>query len=157
VFGNVLVSNDFLQALSNPSTSIQGNLTSVYNLGCFLGAFLTIWIGDILGRPNVLLLGSSIIAVGAIIQTSSFSVPQMMVGRIVAGCGTGMNTATAGIWQAETSRMTKRGKLIVIQMASCIFGVAISNFLTLGLSFAPGSVAWRFPLAFQMGMSGFLL
>jgi MFS family permease len=74
----------------------------------------------------------------------------MLVGRIVAGCGTGMNTATAGVWQAETSKMRSRGKLIVIQMASCIFGVVISNFLTLGFSFAEGSVAWRFPLAFQI-------
>jgi MFS family permease len=74
----------------------------------------------------------------------------MMVGRIVAGSGTGMNTATAGVWQAETSRMNSRGKLIVIQMANCIFGVVLSNFLTLGFAFAPGSVAWRFPLAFQI-------
>lgn len=40
----------------------------------------------------------------------------MMVGRIVAGLGTGMNTATAGVWQAETSKMNSRGKLVIIQM-----------------------------------------
>jgi hypothetical protein len=40
----------------------------------------------------------------------------MMVGRIVAGLGTGMNTATAGVWQAETSKMSSRGKLVIIQM-----------------------------------------
>lgn len=40
----------------------------------------------------------------------------MMVGRIVAGLGTGMNTATAGVWQAETSKMNSRGKLVMIQM-----------------------------------------
>lgn len=139
--------------MGNPSTSLQGNMTSVYNLGCFLGALSTIWTGDILGRPRILLLGSTIIAVGGILQAASYSVAQIMVGRIVAGCGTGMNTATAGVWQAETSRMRSRGKLITIQMASCIFGVLVSNFLTLGLSFAPGAVAWRFPLAFQCGKS----
>lgn len=162
VFGNVLVSNDFLETMSWPSTSMQGNMTSVYNLGCFLGAFSTIWLGDILGRPKTVLTGSTVIAIGGIIQAASFSVPQIMVGRIVAGCGTGMNTATAGVWQAETSHMSSRGKLIVIQMASCILGVVISNFLTLGLSFAPGSVAWRFPLAFQIcktrrPMTGFII
>lgn len=135
---------------------MQGTLTSVYNLGCFGGALCTIWIGDIFGRPKVILLGSSIVAVGGVIQTASYSVPQMLVGRIVAGCGTGMNTATAGIWQAETSKIRKRGKLVVIQMANCILGVAISNFLTLGFSFAPGSVSWRFPLAFQIGKCGSL-
>ena len=137
--------------MNNPSASLQGNMTSVYNLGCFAGALSTILSGDRLGRPRVLLTGSTIIAVGGVLQAASYGVPQMMVGRIVAGLGTGMNTATAGVWQSETSRMGRRGKLITIQMASCIFGVLLSNFLTLGLSFAPGSVAWRFPLAFQCG------
>ena len=136
--------------MNYPSTSVQGTMTSVYNLGCFFGALSTIWTGDILGRPRVILLGSSIIALGAIIQTASFSVAQMMVGRIVAGMGTGMNTATAGVWQAETSKMRSRGKLVIIQMANCITGFSVSNWLTLGFSFAPGGVAWRFPLAFQI-------
>lgn len=94
----------------------------------------TIWTGDILGRPRQILLGSTVIAIGAVIQTASWSVAQMMVGRIVAGLGTGMNTgmhhftssrisphidshaATAGVWQAETSKMRSRGKLVIIQM-----------------------------------------
>lgn len=150
VFGNVLVGDDFLRTMKHPSTAVQGTLTSVYNLGCFFGALSTIWTGDILGRPRVILLGSSVIAIGAIIQASSFSVAQMMVGRVVAGFGTGMNTATAGVWQAETSKMRSRGKLVIIQMANCITGFSISNWLTLGFSFAPGGVAWRFPLAFQI-------
>lgn len=136
--------------MNYPSTTIQGTLTSVYNLGCFFGALSTIYTGDILGRPRVILVGSTIIALGAIIQASSYSVAQMMVGRVVAGVGTGMNTATAGVWQAETSKMRSRGKLVIIQMANCITGFSISNWLTLGFSFTKGSVAWRFPLAFQI-------
>jgi MFS family permease len=114
VFGNVLVGEDFLRTMNYPSTSVQGTLTSVYNLGCFFGALSTIWTGDRLGRPKTILLGSSVIALGAVIQTASFSVAQMMVGRVVAGVGTGMNTATAGVWQAETSKMRSRGKLVII-------------------------------------------
>lgn len=76
----------------------------------------TIWTGDILGRPRQIILGSTIIGIGAIIQTCSWTVASMMVGRIVAGIGTGMNTATAGVWQAETSKMNSRGKLVIIQM-----------------------------------------
>lgn len=110
----------------------------------------TIVTGDMLGRPRQILVGSTIIAIGAVIQTASYSVPQMIAGRIVAGLGTGMNTATAGVWQAETSKMRSRGKLVIIQMANCITGFSISNWLTLGFSFAPRDVAWRFPLAFQI-------
>ncbi|KAG9229790.1 general substrate transporter [Amylocarpus encephaloides] len=150
VFGNVLIGQDFLETMGMPSTALQGNMTSVYNLGCFFGALSTIITGDILGRPRQLLVGSTIIAVGGIIQAASYGVPQMIVGRIIAGAGTGMNTATAGVWQAETSKMRSRGKLVIIQMANCIGGFSLSNWLTLGFSFASGSVAWRFPLAFQV-------
>lgn len=150
VFGNILVNEGFLETMGHPSVNMQGTLTSVYNLGCFVGAISTIWTGDILGRPRVILLGSGVIALGAVIQTSSFGVPQMLVGRIVAGLGSGMNTATAGVWQAETSKMRSRGKLVILQMANSLTGFAISNWLTLGFSFCKGSVSWRFPLAFQI-------
>ncbi|KAF2455814.1 sugar transporter STL1 [Lineolata rhizophorae] len=132
---------------------MQGTMTSIYNIGCFIGAMSTILTGDYLGRPRQIIVGSTVIAVGAVIQTASYSVAQMMVGRIVAGLGTGMNTATAGVWQAETSKMRSRGKLVIIQMANCITGFSISNWLTLGFSFAPASVDWRFPLAFQIFFS----
>jgi MFS family permease len=157
VFGNVLVSDDFLRTMGYPSTADQGTMTSVYNLGCFAGALSTLYSGDKLGRPRTLMLGSSVIAVAAVIQAASYSAGQMYAGRVIAGLGTGMNTATAGVWQSETSKMRSRGKLIIIQMANCITGFAISNWLTLGFSFAPGSVSWRFPLAFQICKSAVAL
>jgi MFS family permease len=105
----------------------KGVMTSIYNIGCFIGALSTIWTGDIFGRPRQILIGSTIIGIGAIFQTASYGVPQMMVGRIVAGLGTGMNTATAGVWQAETSKMSSRGKLVIIQMGRlvlCCHGIS---------------------------------
>jgi MFS family permease len=89
VFGNVIISENFLDTFGRPSANMQGVMTSIYNIGCFIGAMSTIWTGDILGRPRQILLGSTVIAVGAVIQTASYGVPQMMVGRIVAGLGTG--------------------------------------------------------------------
>ncbi|GAB7358124.1 hypothetical protein MBLNU230_g0283t1 [Neophaeotheca triangularis] len=150
VFGNVIIHQNFLETFGNPSADVQGTMTSVYNLGCFGGAMSTVWTGDKLGRPRQLLLGSIVIGLGAIIQTACWDVGQMYAGRVIAGLGTGMNTATAGVWQAETSKMSSRGKLVIIQMANCITGFSLSNWLTLGFSFFPGSVAWRFPLAFQL-------
>ena len=90
----------------------------------------TIWTGDILGRPRQIILGSTVIGIGAIIQTCSWTVASMMVGRIVAGLGTGMNTATAGVWQAETSKMNSRGKLVIIQMGQIEFYSLRSTRLT---------------------------
>lgn len=129
VFGNVIISENFLHTFGYPSANMQGVMTSIYNIGCFIGAMSTIWTGDILGRPRQILLGSTIIGIGAIIQTCSWTVASMMVGRIVAGLGTGMNTATAGVWQAETSKMNSRGKLVIIQMGTAFATYSVTFWL----------------------------
>jgi MFS family permease len=86
---------------------------------------------------------------GAILQITSFSTAQMIVGRIVAGIGNGINTATAPVWQTETSAIKWRGKLVVIELILNIAGFSVSNWVTYGFSFVGGAVSWRFPLAFQ--------
>lgn len=88
-------------------------------------------------------------SIGAILQISAFSTAQMIVGRIVAGVGNGLNTATAPVWQAETSKAAWRGKLVVIELILNIAGFSLSNWVTYGFSYAGGGIAWRFPLAFQ--------
>lgn len=117
-------------------------------------------------------------SIGAILQIASFSTAQMIVGRIVAGIGNGINTATAPVWQTvrlslhaggpasfhprrtyltnssltllqETSAIKWRGKLVVIELILNIAGFSLSNWVTFGFSFLSGGVAWRFPLAFQ--------
>lgn len=65
---------------NNHFTTIQGIAVASYNLGCFFGAVLTIFIGDILGRRRMIFLGSSIMVVGAILQSSAFSLPHLIVG-----------------------------------------------------------------------------
>lgn len=63
--------------------------------------------------------------------------------------GNGINTATAPIWQTETSPAHLRGKLVMFEMMMNIVGFSLCNWINYGLSFAGGAVAWRFPLAFQ--------
>jgi len=122
---------------------------AIYDIGCFFGAIGAFIFGDYLGRKKTILIGTTIMSVGAILQCTAYSVPHMIVGRIVAGIGNGMNTATAPPWQSETSQAAWRGKLIVIELIMNIAGFSLSNWVTFGFSFLPGGVAWRVPLALQ--------
>ncbi|KAI4183355.1 MAG: hypothetical protein LQ346_006356 [Caloplaca aetnensis] len=88
-------------------------------------------------------------AVGALLQITAYGVPQMIVGRIVGGIGNGLNTATAPVWQAETSKAAWRGKLVVIEMICNIAGFSLSNWITYGFSFVGGPLSWRMPLTLQ--------
>ncbi|KAK1965475.1 general substrate transporter [Colletotrichum sublineola] len=150
VFGGVIVTNDFLETMGIVGNDkLQSAVTAIYDIGCFLGAISTIWIGERWGRKNTILVGTTIMSVGAILQTAAFGLPQMFVGRVIAGIGNGINTSTAPVWQGETSKASWRGKLIVIEMIMNIFGFSLSNWVTFGFSSLTGSVAWRVPLAFQ--------
>lgn len=150
VFGGVIVTNDFLDTLGiRDNTSLISTVTAIYDIGCLVGAIAAFVFGDFLGRKKTILIGTTIMSVGAILQFSAFSVPHMIVGRIVAGIGNGMNTATAPPWQSETSQAAWRGKLIVIELIMNIAGFSLSNWVTFGFSYVPGGAAWRVPLALQ--------
>lgn len=64
----------------NHVSTLQGITVSSYNLGCFFGAVITIFIGDILGRRKMIFLGSAIMIVGALLQCTAFSLAHMIIG-----------------------------------------------------------------------------
>ncbi|KAI1166316.1 general substrate transporter [Nemania serpens] len=145
------------ESLKAKRSETQGIAVASYNLGCFLGAVISIFISDRIGRKRMIMLGTSIMVVGAILQASATTLPHLIVGRIITGLGNGGNTSTVPTWQSETSRPHKRGKLVMIEGALITGGIALSYWIDLGFSFAPGTVAWRFPLAFQIAFCFFIL
>jgi len=152
VFGGVIVTPDFLKVHNlggDSKTSLLGTVTAIYDIGCFFGAVIAVGLGEKLGRRRSVLVGTTVMSIGAILQIASFSTAQMIVGRIVAGIGNGINTATAPVWQTETSAIKWRGKLVVIELILNIAGFSLSNWVTYGFSFLSGGIAWRLPLAFQ--------
>jgi MFS family permease len=76
------------------SSSYQGTTVAIYEIGCFFGAILAFIFGERIGRRWSIIIGCIILSVGAAIQTASYGVPQLIAGRIVAGLGNGVNTAT---------------------------------------------------------------
>ncbi|KAM0330760.1 hypothetical protein ACHAQA_003714 [Verticillium albo-atrum] len=137
-------------AESSSRATHQGISIASYNLGCFFGAILAIFIGNPLGRKRMIILGTAIMVVGAALQASAFGIAHLIVGRIITGLGNGINTSTVPTWQSETSSSHKRGKMVMFEGSLITAGIMISYWIDLGFSFAPGSVAWRFPLAFQI-------
>lgn len=102
-FTDVFPEIDTTSATATTHTStIQGAAVGSYNLGCFVGAIATIWLGDILGRKKMIFLGSAIMVVGAIIQCSSYKLGQLVVGRLITGLGNGRLVHT------QSERTTKR-------------------------------------------------
>ncbi|CAG8934666.1 unnamed protein product [Penicillium salamii] len=151
VFGAFLGNESFLKLFNNPDTTLQGHMTATYDLGCFVGAVATMWYGNRVGSRRNILLGCSILIIGAVLQATSYHAPQMIVGRLVAGVGNGMNTASIPVWQSETSSARHRGHIMVLQLVLCQLGQVLSQWLNYAMTFlAASDVSWRFPLALQI-------
>jgi len=132
--------------------NLQGLTIGIWNLGCFFSAILTILIGDKIGRKKTMLMGLTFLAIGEIIQASSFSWSQFLVGRAVAGFGNGFNTATVPAWQAECTKVHRRGTLLMVTAGTFIAaGLSFSYWMDFAFAWLePSSAAWRIPIAIQL-------
>ncbi|KAJ6074398.1 uncharacterized protein N7446_002175 [Penicillium canescens] len=132
------------------SSSLQGTVVAIYEIGCFLGAILSLFFGERLGRRKCILAGCVILSIGAALQASAYSIPHLIVGRIIAGVGNGLNTSTIPVWHSELSKAASRGKGLAIELAINIFGVMLSYWVDYGMSYVKNEAQFRFPLALQI-------
>lgn len=148
--GGLTTSPEFLDLFGNPNASLLAFMVSSYEVGCMFGALYQFLIGDRWGgrKPNNF-AGAVIVSIGAILQASSFGMPQFLVGRLVAGFGLGMMTTVIPIWLSECTTPKSRGRMMAMQLSNLIMGLIIANWLDYGMSFHAGSVQWRVPCAFQ--------
>ncbi|KAI8712825.1 MFS domain-containing protein [Fusarium sp. LHS14.1] len=147
--GLIEAENGFGRDFNHPNADMQGNITALYDIGCVVGSIICYFIGERFGRRTMLIAGGSIMIVGAAILSSSYTVAQLIFGRIVTGIGNGMNSSTAPVYQSECSPAAIRGALLTLQGTVTIPGVVISYWMDYGTSFTESSLQWRFPLAFQ--------
>lgn len=142
--------NKFAQVFGNPSPTITGVMVSVYEVGCMFGAIGILIFGEYFGRQRALVTGGSIVVLGTILQTTSYSRVQFIIARVITGLGNGINTSTLGVYQSETCDAESRGKLVTAEGIQALCGVMIAYWLDFGLSFTHSSAQWRFPVAFQI-------
>ncbi|KAF2439462.1 hypothetical protein P171DRAFT_501606 [Karstenula rhodostoma CBS 690.94] len=161
VMGGLLTVPAFLQRFPHVDTInndsyhnalVQGAVVGTWNLGCFVSAILTIFVGDILGRKKTLMMGLTFWVTGEIIQSSSYSFGQFIAGRAIAGFGNGFTTATVPAYQAECVKSHRKGTILMISAGAFIaFGLALSYWVVFGFAYVSSfAAAWRVPIAFQI-------
>lgn len=114
----------FPQTAENPN--IQGITVAIFEVGCLIGALSVLEIGDRLGRRRTVMLGDALIFIGGLLQASAYGLPHMLVGRVIAGIGLGLEVATAPSWQSECAKPKARGYFLMLEGALCSCGVMTS-------------------------------
>ncbi|KAJ6580849.1 general substrate transporter [Mycena capillaripes] len=116
---------------------ISANIVSVYQAGCFFGAFIGYLTGYFLGRKYGLLLSSAIFILGAGLQcgaNSSTGLGIMYAGRIIVGLGIGIASNLAPIYVAEIAPPAIRGRLIGMYELCWQLGGVIGFWINYGVT-----------------------
>lgn len=146
---------------SHHATVIQGAVTSCYELGCFFGALCAMYFGGRFGRKKLIIFGSFVIIIGALVSIFPFkghwALGHFVIARVATGFGNGFNTATIPIYQSELSEAKNRGKLVNLEGSFVAVGTLIAYWTDFGLSYANNSVSWRLPVALQILFAGFVM
>lgn len=125
-------------------------IASAYTLAATVCSLFVSVVGMPLGRRNIILLGNLCVIVGAALQASAWSVPHMIVGRLICGFGIGFISCTVPTYMAEMSiEVAERGPEVAFTCALLISGVALAYWIDFGFTRMTNQVSWRFPIGFQ--------
>ena len=106
-------------------------------------------VGEKLGRRKSVGIGAIISTIGAILQASSYSRAQLIVGRIVSGVGLGFINSTVPVMQAEFSPKASRGIYVCAQLSTLNFGILLIYWIDYAFVDHTSSYAWRIPTILQ--------
>ncbi|KIV98706.1 uncharacterized protein PV09_09533 [Verruconis gallopava] len=135
----------------NPTgTYVIPMIASAYTLAAAVCSLFCSVMGLPLGRRNCILLGNLCVVIGGSLQASAWSVPQIIVGRVVCGFGIGFISCTIPTYQAEMStEITQRGPDVAVTCVWLVSGAAIAYWIDFGFTRMTNQISWRFPIAIQ--------
>ncbi|KAJ5604903.1 hypothetical protein N7510_010057 [Penicillium lagena] len=157
LFSGIVNNENWNKQFNYPDDTEEGVIVSCYNLGCLLGCVVNFFIGESLGRRRTIWLAMGVVIVGATLQTTAFTVPHLIVGRLVTGAGTGLKTSTVPMYQAEMCEGKTRGRLISSEVLFTAVGIVVAYWFDFGMSFVGGPISWRLPIAMQIVFAIFVI
>ncbi|KAK4991879.1 hypothetical protein LTR50_001498 [Elasticomyces elasticus] len=136
---------------SSSGTNLVAIIVAIYEIGCFIGAVSTSFVGEKLGRRKSVLIGVIIMMVGALLQATAYATAHMIVARIISGTGMGFINSTVPVIQAEFSPKATRGMYVCAQLSALNAGIMLVYWIDYASSTVPGggSYTWRIPVILQ--------
>ncbi|KAK9312692.1 general substrate transporter [Lipomyces starkeyi] len=150
LMGGFINGAPFNRVFDHPRPIILSTVVAIYEVGAFFGSIFISFAGEKLGRRQSIALGALVMIIGAIIQTASYDIAQIIVGRIISGIGIGIINSTVPVLQAEISPKATRGLYVAMYCTTLNFGIVVAYWIDFGLSYVDSEISWRFPTSFQI-------
>ncbi len=111
---------------------LTGFVVAIALIGCAIGAIVAGALSDRYGRLKVMIVGSALFLISSIGSALTFSVPDLIVWRVLGGLGIGIASVVAPAYIAEIAPRQIRGSLASLQQLAItlgIFAALLSNAL----------------------------
>ncbi|KAF1844463.1 high affinity glucose transporter [Cucurbitaria berberidis CBS 394.84] len=141
---------DASEACSGPKPNVQGGITAAMPGGSFVGALISGYLTDKLGRKKAIQIGCMIWMIGSAISCASQNIGMLIVGRFINGLSVGICSAQVPVYVSELAPPSKRGRVVGSQQWAITWGILIMYYISYGCTFLDGPTAFRVPWGLQM-------
>jgi len=142
------------QVDSTVRDTIQGNIVSTFQAGCFFGALFTFPFAEKYGRRLTIIISALVFLLGGTLMTAANgNLDMIYAGRLVAGLGIGASSLTVPVYISETAPPSIRGRLVGIFEIASQGGGMLGFWINYGTDqhISSNSVAqYVIPLALQL-------
>jgi MFS family permease len=151
VLGGVLLHPPFLAAIGHPQDVWTiPMITASYDLAACITALAIVPFTFKIGRRGTILLGNLAAIFGAIVQASSYSVAQLIAGRLMTGFAIGCISSAVPTYLSETGvEIGDRGPANALNAILLIGGVPLAYWVDYGFTMMDNQASWRVPIALQ--------
>lgn len=125
-------------------------ITASYDLAACVTAVAIMPFAFRLGRRGTILLGNAVAIFGAIVQASSYSVGQLIAGRMMTGFAIGCISSAVPTYLNETGvEIGDRGPANALNAILLISGVPLAYWIDYGFTKTYTQASWRVPIVLQ--------
>ncbi|KAF2773918.1 putative MFS monosaccharide transporter [Teratosphaeria nubilosa] len=134
----------------------QGLLTSILELGAWVGTLFNGYLADKIGRRATAVVACVVFLIGVIVQACTENKNYVFGGRFVTGLGVGSLSMIVPLYNAELAPPETRGALVAVQQLAITFGIMVSFWIGYGCNFIGGTgdsqsnAAWLVPVCLQI-------
>ena len=136
----------------------KGWLTSIFELGAWVGCLYSGFIAETLSRKYAIILNVGIFTIGVIVQSMAVITGNSCIlgGRFVTGLAIGALSVNVPNYNAEVAPPEVRGSLVALQQFAITGGIMVSFWIDYGTNNIGGTgltqsdAAWLVPICLQL-------
>lgn len=133
-------------------SSHESLIVSIMSVGTFLGALAAGDVADTIGRKWTVIMACGIFILGVVIEIITGpgnAYATIVIGRLIAGLGTGFESATVILYMSEICPRKVRGALVAGYQFCITIGLLVASCITYSTADWTTKASYRLPIGIQ--------